>query len=162
MMIVFARQSRFLPTDWSSVWEIFFFSGTSLKIRRRERRFKSRERCESTRWSTPAVRGRSTLANCPPQRRDVPKTISSSRGNSSTLAWYRFEARASPDSHVLPARLPACLLIPPFYLRIFDHCGSMNRFQNGYATLRNHVGPIVYQNCALLLFFFLHAKIAPI
>lgn len=156
-MIVFARQSRLLPADWSFVWEIFFFSGTYLEIHFAENdaRFKLRERCESTRWSTPAARGWPTSANCPPQRRDVPKTISSSRGNSPTLAWYRFEARASPDSHVLPACLPADSFFLLSYFRP-SRPGPMNRFQADtrlYVT--GHVwGPIVFQNRAVLFFYF--------
>lgn len=46
----------------------------------------SKERCESTRWPTPAARGRIASADRLPQRRNAPKTISSSRGNSSVLA----------------------------------------------------------------------------
>lgn len=129
-------------TDHLSVRNIPFFRNISPVVRRREGTILdlSWERNASPRDGQHPLRGDGLLGRTVPRSvRDVPKTISSSRGNSSVFAWYQLEARASPDSHVLPAclpGLPACLCLPAdssFLLsyfrpsrRIFD---SINRFQ---------------------------------
>lgn len=171
MMIVFARQSRFLPTDWSSVWEIFLFSGTSLPryVAENDARFKLREmrvhamvntRCEGTDYL-----GETVPRSVGTSRKQFPRHAEIVRP-SPGVAWHQLEARASPDSHVLPA----CLPILSFFLRIFDHRDSINRFPTYtrlYVTGPRVRAPriVVFKNRALsffifYFFFLLQAKVA--
>lgn len=78
---------EFLPTDWSFVPHSLFPKPS--EVRCEDRQFgliRKRNASPHPRWSTPAARGQTASADRLPQRRDAPKTISSSRGNSSILA----------------------------------------------------------------------------
>lgn len=85
-IIVFFRLFRYLPADWSFVPKFLFPKPFEVTFAKIGNRFNSKKRCESTRWPTPAARERTASADRLPQRRDAPKTISLSRGNSSIFA----------------------------------------------------------------------------
>jgi len=90
-------------------------------------RLKSKERCESTRWPTPAARGlpqRTVSRSVGTPRKQFPRHAEIVR-RSPGVAWIRFEARAR-------FRRAACRtsrLFFFFFLHIFDRRDSTNRFQ---------------------------------
>lgn len=134
-IIVFPRQFRFLFTDWSFVPKIFPFSEIFRGGLRRPAIGLIRKRDASPRDGQHPLRGDRLLRRIRlPQRRDAPKTISSSRGNSSILAT----SCLGPRSRHVPRPIPTCLrTTASFCLRIFDRRDSMNRYRTDTRTLRN-------------------------